>query len=80
MTTAAPSVPLQLQVGQLVSRRSEPLDTAVVGVVSGLVFVSEPVMAIVRWLGGSWTFELEDALVEHGPGRSPSGCRPWPRR
>jgi hypothetical protein len=62
MTTAVPCVPLQI--GQVVCRRTEALDTTIVGVVGGLVFLSDPALLIVRWLLGPSTFGPEDALVE----------------
>jgi hypothetical protein len=62
MANVAPSVPLQI--GQVVALRTEPLDTARVGVVGGLIFVSHPAQVIVRWHGGRSTFEPEDTLVE----------------
>jgi hypothetical protein len=61
MATAAPSEPLQI--GQVVAFRTEPIDTARVGVVGGLILVSHPAQVIVRWHGGRPTFEREDTLV-----------------
>jgi hypothetical protein len=62
MTTAVPCVPFQIC--QVVCRRTEALDTTIVGVVGGLVFLSDPALVIVRWQLGSSTFEPEDTLVE----------------
>jgi hypothetical protein len=61
MATAAPRIPLQL--GQLVRRRFDPVDSPLVGIVGGLVF-GNPDQAIVRWEGAPWTFEPEATLVE----------------
>jgi hypothetical protein len=55
---------MPLQIGQIVSRRTEPIDTAAVGVVGGLVLVRDPALVVVRWHGGPSTFEPEDTLVE----------------
>jgi hypothetical protein len=64
MATATPQIPLQL--GQLVRRRFDPVDLPFVGTVGGLIF-GNPDLAIVRWEGAPWTFELE----RRSQGRSP---------
>jgi hypothetical protein len=61
MATVTPQVPLQL--GQLVRRRFDHVDSPLVGTVGGLVF-GNPDLAIVRWEGAPWTFEPEATLVE----------------
>jgi hypothetical protein len=61
MATAALFTPLQI--GQVVALRTEPWDTATVGVVGGLILVTEPVLVVVRWQAGGSTFESEDTLV-----------------
>jgi hypothetical protein len=60
MSTTASSA--QLQLGQLVRRRTEPSDGRV-GFVAGVVFVA-PTLALVRWPGAGSSFEPEDSLVE----------------
>jgi hypothetical protein len=56
-----------LQIGQFVARRAEPLDTAEVGLVGGLILRSEPPLVIVRWHRKPSTFEPEDTLIEVFP-------------
>jgi len=62
MVTAARFVPPRI--GQLVRRRSDPVDTPLVGRVGGLVFGDQN-LALVRWgpRAGS-TFEPEGTLIE----------------
>ena len=62
MATAARSVPLRI--GQLIRRRTDPVDTPVVGVVGGFLFGVDRDLVIVRWQGASSTFEPADTLVE----------------
>jgi hypothetical protein len=60
MATPAPSP--AIHVGQIVCRRTEPLDTTSVGTVGGLIFRSDSTLVIVRWNDGPVTFEPEEAL------------------
>jgi hypothetical protein len=62
MATAAPCSPLQI--GQLVRRRTDPVNTPRVGVVGGWLFLADQDLAVVRWKGERSTFEPEDTLVE----------------
>jgi hypothetical protein len=55
--------PIPVQIGQVVCRRTEPLDTADIGVVGGLLFLSDRALAIVRWQFRPTTFEPEETLV-----------------
>jgi hypothetical protein len=61
METAAPLIHVEL--GQLVRRRTDPVDTPMVGRVCGLVFGDRD-LALVRWQNAPSTFEPEDTLVE----------------
>jgi hypothetical protein len=63
MAAVVSSVPLEI--GQVVCRRTEPLDTANAGVVGGLIFLPDRALVVVRWHRGSSTFEPEETLV-HG--------------
>jgi len=56
-------VPTAIRIGQLVRRRSDPVDTPLVGIVGGLVFGDQN-LALVRWRGAGSTFEPEDTLIE----------------
>ena len=61
MVTAARFAPPRI--GQLVRRRSDPVDTPLVGRVGGLVFGDQN-LALVRWPRAGSTFEPEDTLIE----------------
>jgi hypothetical protein len=52
-----------LRIGQLVRRRSDPVDTPLVGRIGGLVFGDQN-LALVRWPRAGSTFEPEDTLIE----------------
>lgn len=61
MATTAPPAP---QIGRLVRRSTDPVDTRRIGLVAGLVLVQDPPPVIVRWPGARSTFEPEGTLVE----------------